>query len=152
MTKKSFVTIFELSINISRDSLINRCHKSETRDMRHQKKSQKFHRTEEERRRLWIDLSTALIKYGQITTFSARAKWFRSKFERLITLVRRSEDDVQLAYRKVRPFLKEEEARKLIEEIVPQYKDRVGGYTQVFQLSAVFSDHQKSLVRLTPTK
>jgi large subunit ribosomal protein L17 len=152
LTKKSFVTIFELSINISRDSLNNRCHKSETRDMRHQKKSQKFHRTEEERRRLWIDLSTALIKYGQITTFSTRAKWFRSKFERLITLVKRSEGDVQLAYRKVRPFLKEDEARKLIEEIAPQYLDRTGGYTQVFQLSATFTDHQKSLVRLTPAQ
>ena len=117
--------------------------------MRHQKKSQKFHRNEEDRKRLWIDLSTALIKNGQITTFSVRAKWFRSRFERLITLCKRAGDNTQLAYRNVRPYLKEEVARKLIEEIVPKMQDRVGGYTQVFKLSIEFSAHDKSLVRLT---
>jgi large subunit ribosomal protein L17 len=117
--------------------------------MRHQKKSQKFHRTEEERKRLWIDLSSALIKNGQITTFSTRAKWFRSRFERLVTLVKRAGDDIQLAYRKVRQFLHEEDARKLVEEIVPKMKDRTGGYTQVYKLSNPFSDKDMSLVRIT---
>jgi ribosomal protein L17 len=117
--------------------------------MRHRKLSKKFHRTEEERKRLWIDLSTGLIKNGQIVTYSARAKWFRSKFERLVTLVKRSGEDTQLAYKKVRPFLHEVDAKKLIEVITPTMKDRVGGYTQVYKLSAVFSDKEKSLVRLT---
>jgi large subunit ribosomal protein L17 len=117
--------------------------------MRHQKKSQKFHRTTEERKRLWIDLSTGLIKSGQVITFSTRAKWFRSRFERLITLCKRSGEDTQLAYRKVRPFLSEEAARKLIEDVVPKMQGRTGGYTQVFKLSNTFSDHDKSVVRLT---
>lgn len=116
--------------------------------MRHQKKSQKFHRTEEDRKRLWIDLSTGLIKNGQIVTFSTRAKWFRSRFERLVTLVKRSGSDTQLAYSKIRPFLKEENARRLIEVIVPKL-NRTGGYTQVYKLSAPFSDKEKSLVRIT---
>jgi large subunit ribosomal protein L17 len=117
--------------------------------MRHQKKSQKFHRTEEARKRLWIDLSSGLIKNGQVITFSARAKWFRSKFERLITLVKRSNGDKKLAFNKVRPFLQEEVARKLIEEIAPKYEDRTGGYTQVFKIGLEFTDLDKSLVRLT---
>lgn len=117
--------------------------------MRHQKKSQKFHRTEEDRKRLWIDLSSALIKYGQITTFSARAKWFRSRFERLVTLCKRAGADTQLAYRSVRPYLKEEVARKLIEEVVPKLEGRVGGYTQVYKLSSEYNSHDKSLVRIT---
>jgi large subunit ribosomal protein L17 len=117
--------------------------------MRHQKKSQKFHRTEEGRKRLWIDLSTGLIKSGQIVTFSTRAKWFRSRFERLVTLVKRANGDANLAYRKVRPFLREDAARKLIEEIVPTFSDKVGGYTRVLKLGATFSEHDKSIVQLT---
>lgn len=117
--------------------------------MRHQKKSQKFHRTEEERKRLWTQLSTALIKNGQITTFSARAKWFSSKFERLVTLVKRSNDDQKLAYSKVRPFLSEDVARMLIENIAPKFKERTGGYTQTFKLGVEFSDLDKSVVRIT---
>lgn len=117
--------------------------------MRHKKKSQKFHRNEEDRKRLWIDLCTGLIKSGQIVTFSTRAKWFRSRFERLITLVKRSNGDTQLAFRKIRPFLHEADARKLIEEIAPKFSTRTGGYTQVFKLGASFSDLDKSVVRLT---
>jgi large subunit ribosomal protein L17 len=117
--------------------------------MRHQKKSQKFHRTEEERKRLWIDLSSGLILNGQVVTFTTRAKWFRSKLERLITLAKRAGEDRQLAFRKVRPFLSEKVARKLVEEVAPKYNDVAGGYTQLFKLSFDFNDKDKSLVKLS---
>lgn len=116
--------------------------------MRHLKKSQKFHRTEEERRRLWIDLSTGLIKNGQIKTFTVRAKWFRPRFERLVTLCKRAGDNTQLAYRKIRPFLSEDTARILVETIAPKYIDRNGGYTQQYKLSREFSQYDTSLVKL----
>lgn len=114
--------------------------------MRHKKNTKKFKRTEEERKRLWKDLSAALIINGQITTFTARAKWFRPKVERLVTLVKRANGDKKLAYTKVRPFLSESVARKLIEEVAPKYTNRNGGYTRLLKLDAPFSEHDKSLV------
>jgi len=117
--------------------------------MRHLKKTKKFKRTEEERKRLWIDLCTALIKYKKITTFTARAKWFRQKFERLVTLTKRAGGDKALAFRKVRPYLSEDVARILIEEITPTFQNRQGGYTQVYKLDQAFSPHNKSVVLIT---
>jgi large subunit ribosomal protein L17 len=116
--------------------------------MNHKKNTRKFKRTTEERKRLWIDLSSALILNGQITTFSTRAKWFSPKFQRLVTLVKRSGDDKQLAFRKVRPYLSEKVARKLIEEIAPKFADRNGGYVSILKYNEPFSEHQKSIVTI----
>lgn len=117
--------------------------------MRHLKKnSKKFKRTDEERRRLAKDLITALALNGNIVTFTARAKWFRPKFDRLITLVKNSEGNTKLAYTKIRPFVSEKVARKLIEEIVPTLLDRQGGYTMQIKLFQEFSPHDKSIVKI----
>lgn len=116
--------------------------------MRHKKNTKKFKRTEEQRKRLWQDLSSALILHGQIVTFSARAKWFRPKFERLVTLVKRSGDDTKLAFSKVRPYLSEKVARELIEKVAPKLLNRDGGYTRIIKLDAPFSEHDKSVVSI----
>jgi large subunit ribosomal protein L17 len=116
--------------------------------MNHKKNTRKFKRTTEERKRLWIDLTSALILHGQITTFSTRAKWFSPKFQRLVTLVKRAGDDKQLAFRKVRPYLSEPVARKLIEEIVPKLKERNGGYVSILKYSEPFNEHDKSVVTI----
>jgi large subunit ribosomal protein L17 len=116
--------------------------------MNHKKNTKKFKRTTEERKRLWIDLSSALILHGQITTFTARAKWFSPKFQRLVTLVKRSGEDRQLAYRKVRPFLSEPVARKLIEDVVPKLVNREGGYVSILKYAEPFNEHQKSIVTI----
>jgi ribosomal protein L17 len=117
--------------------------------MNHKKNTKKFKRTTEERRRLYIDLTSALILNGQITTFTARAKWFSPKFQRLVTLVKRAGDDTQAAYRKVRPDLSEKVARKLIEEVVPTLKNREGGYVSILNYSEPFNEHKKSIVTIT---
>lgn len=116
--------------------------------MRHLKTKKKFKRTEEERNRLWRDLATALINNGTILTFTARAKWFRPKFDRLVTLVKSANGNKQLAFTKVRPFLSEKVARKLIEEIVPAMDKRSGGYTIQVKVFQEFSSHDKSIVKL----
>jgi large subunit ribosomal protein L17 len=117
--------------------------------MRHKKNTKKFKRTEEERKRLWTDLSSALIKSGKVETFTTRGKWFARKFERLVTLVKKAEGDTNLAFRRVRPYLSEIDSRKLIEEIVPKLKERQGGYTRIFKLDQDFSTHDKSIVLIT---
>ena len=117
--------------------------------MRHKKNTKKFKRTEEERKRLWQDLVTGLILNGRITTFSTRAKWSSSKFERLVTLCKRAGDDKKLAFYKVRPYLREDVARKLIEEIVPKLKDRPGGYTRIYKMHDHFTLQDKSILLIS---
>ena len=90
--------------------------------MRHKKSTKKFKRTTEERRKLKVDLTTALIKHKQIMTFTARAKWFAPFFERLVTLCKRSKS-TQEAYRKVRVWLDEPTARILVEDIAPKMNE-----------------------------
>ena len=120
--------------------------------MRHLKSTKKFKRTEEERKRLWKDLVRALILNETIVTFTARAKWFRPKFERLVTLVKSAKGDVKLAYNKVRPFLDEKLSRKLIEDIAPGFEGRNGGYTVQVKVFQEFSPHDKSVVKLSERK
>lgn len=115
--------------------------------MNHKKNTRKLKRTEEERRRLKIDLSRALIKSGQITTFTTRAKWFRRFFERLVTLVKRSKT-TQEAYRKVSRFLDEDTARTLIEKVVPKLVNRNGGYTSLLHYKTPYNSHDKSIVTI----
>lgn len=117
--------------------------------MRHKKSTKQFKRTTEERKRLWIDLSRGLIKSGKVVTFTARAKWFAPKFERLITLIKNAGEDEVLAFRRVRPFFSEEVSKKLVREIAPKYKERNGGYTRLYKVSSDFSTHDKSIVMLT---
>jgi len=117
--------------------------------MRHQKNTKKFKRTEEERRRLKRDLASALIKNGEIITFTARAKWFRPFFERTVTLVKRAGGDTQLAYRRLRRYFDEATSRKMIEKVVPKLQNRNGGYTQQYKLQSYFSSHDKSIVKIT---
>jgi large subunit ribosomal protein L17 len=114
--------------------------------MRHLKKTKKFKRTPEERKRLKIDLCSALIKEKKIVTFETRAKWFRSYVERLITLVKRAGDDKKLAFTKVRPLLSEDVARILIEEVAPKMKERNGGYTAIYKMQNDFGGENKCLV------
>jgi ribosomal protein L17 len=116
--------------------------------MRHQKNTKKFKRTPQERKRLWIDLSSGLIESGKIVTFTARAKWFRPKFERMVTWVKRAGEDKQLAFRRLRPFLSEANSRKMIEEIVPKLQSRQGGYTSQLKLFQEYSVHDKSIVMI----
>jgi large subunit ribosomal protein L17 len=117
--------------------------------MRHKKNTKKFKRTTEERKRLWIDLTKGLINSGKVVTFSTRANWFRPRFERLVTLCKRAGEDQVLAYRRLRPYLSEAESRKMIEEIVPKFKDRQGGYTRQYKLSEEFDLQDKSIVLLS---
>lgn len=114
--------------------------------MRHLKNTKKFKRTEEERRRLWIDLCNGLILNGKITTFTARAKWFRPKFDRMVSLVKRAGEDKQLAYTRLRKYFNEPVARKMIEEVVPSLSSRNSGFTSIIKLHQDFSPHDKSMV------
>jgi ribosomal protein L17 len=117
--------------------------------MRHLKSnSQKFHRTQEERKRLKLDLTRALIKAGQITTFKTRAKWFAPFFDRLVTLCKRADGDVKLQFHRLRPYLDEATSRQFIEKILPKLQTRNSGYTRVLNYKKPFSVHEKAVVTI----
>ena len=117
--------------------------------MRHLKSTKKFKRTEEERRRLWIDLCSGLIKSGKIETFTARAKWFAPKFERLVTHVKKAGDDKALAFRRMREYLSEVDSRKMIEEITPKLLTKNGGYVRILKVDKDFNTKDRSIVIIT---
>lgn len=118
--------------------------------MNHKKSTRKLKRTEEERCRLKRDLIAALVRSGKIQTTTVKAKWFRPFFERLVTLCKRAGDDVQLQYKRVRPYLNEADSRIFIEKVMPKFEGRVGGYTRQYHyVSGESVDRQESFVLIT---
>lgn len=74
-----------------------------------------------------------LILYGSITTTEARAKILKTEVERFIS--RAKESDL-VTRRRVLAFLPEEAAvEKFFGQVIPQFRDRVGGYVRVVKLS-----------------
>ena len=118
--------------------------------MNHKKSTSKLHRTEEERLRLRRDLIAALVRSGKIQTTTVKAKWFRPFFERLVTLCKRAGDDVQLQYKRLRPYLNEADSRLFVEKLMPKFADRVGGYTRQYHfVSGESVDRKEAIVLIT---
>ena len=91
------------------------------------------------RKALVRDLATQLILHGEIKTTEKKAKLIQSIVEKLVTNAK----EATLASRRevmetVRP-LKNAEGKTatqiLFDEIAPKYKDKNGGYTQIFKLA-----------------
>jgi ribosomal protein L17 len=85
-------------------------------------------------------------------TFTARAKWFRSKLERMITYCKRHRENEVMALRLLRRHFPEDLAKKLFREISPDYHDVSGGYTAVYDLGTVYNQKNKSLVTFSAKK
>jgi len=84
------------------------------------------------RRSLLRNQIADLILSGFLVTTEARAKTLKVGVERLIS---RTKSLDLAARRRVLAFLpKKPAAKKLLEQIVPQFKDRVGGYVRVVKL------------------
>lgn len=116
--------------------------------MRHLKSTKKFKRTTEERKRLWTDLTAGLIQSGQIITYTTRAKWFRPKFDRIVSMVKKAGDNKELAFKYLRQYFSEPVSRKMLEEVVPNLQTRNSGYTRQLKLADNFETHDKSVVQI----
>jgi large subunit ribosomal protein L17 len=118
--------------------------------MNHLKNTKKLKRTEEERSRLKRDLIAALVRSSKIQTTTVKAKWFRPFFERLVTLCKRAGDDVQLQYKRVRPYLNENDSRIFVEKLMPKFTGRTGGYTRQYHyVSGESVDRKEAIVMIT---
>lgn len=112
--------------------------------MRHHDKRSKLGREKNVRNALMKSLMIALIRESRISTTEAKARALRPYAEKFITLAKNGGGS--LASRRIiasRLTNRWEEAKKLVEEIAPKFKDRNGGYTRIIKLPRRASDGAK---------
>ena len=115
--------------------------------MRHRKAGRRLSRTTSHRAALMANQATALFQHGRIKTTHQKCKELRIVAEKLITAAKQ---DTVFARRKVARIIRDKTIiRKLFTEIAPEFKERPGGYTQIFQLGRRVNDGaQMSYIQL----
>lgn len=113
--------------------------------MRHHNRNKKFGRERNVRNALMRSLARNLINEERITTTETKAKALRPFVERLVTAGRA---DTVAARRLVAARLggRAPEAKKLVSEIAPRFKERPGGYTRIIKVAPRISDGAKMAV------
>lgn len=113
--------------------------------MRHHNKNRKFGRVRRQRTALIRGLAQSLIIHGKIRTTEARAKELRPFIEKLVT---KGKTDTVAVRRLIVSRLggRVQTTKKLIESIVPEYKDRDGGYTRITKLPPRLGDGSKMAI------
>jgi large subunit ribosomal protein L17 len=92
----------------------------------------KLGKTSDQRKAMLRQLTTDLLENGRIKTTVTRAKEVQSIADKMITLAKKGD---LAAYRQTLAYVtKEDVAKKLFDEIGPQYADRNGGYTRVVRI------------------
>ena len=92
----------------------------------------KLGKTSDQRRAMLRQLTTDLLENGRIKTTVTRAKEVQSIADKMITLAKKGD---LAAYRQALAYVtKEDVAKKLFDELGPQYADRNGGYTRVVRI------------------
>ena len=101
--------------------------------MRHSKGTKTLGRVKRRREALLRSLARSLVLYERIDTTEAKAKALRPFVEQLITKGKVG----TLASRRlvIARLGGQREAKKLLQTIVPKYKDRAGGYTRIIKLT-----------------
>jgi len=113
--------------------------------MRHQKKKRHLNVDDSHRKAIARTLVTSLVIHGRIKTTKAKAKLAQPLAENMITVGKTK--DTMNAIRKLNSVFYEEKAsKKLLEELVPKYKDRQGGYTRIVKLGFRAGDNAEMVM------
>jgi large subunit ribosomal protein L17 len=106
--------------------------------MRHRKLDKKFGRSPSHRKALFAHLVCSLIEEKRIKTTLPKARVARTMAEKMVTLGRKG----SLAARRsaIAQLRQERIVKKLIDEIVPSFDGRQGGYTRITKLGRRGSD------------
>lgn len=109
--------------------------------MRHHDAFKKLGRGKVQRVALVRSLVRSLVLHEGITTTETKAKELRKYVEPMVTMAKSG----TLAARRtlISRINDEKAAKKLVEVLAPQYKDRKGGYTRVIKLPLRKSDGAK---------
>ena len=94
--------------------------------------SRKLGRASDHRKAMLRAMVTYLFENGRIETTVTRAKEVRAMADKMITL---GKNDSLHSKRQIFAYItKETVAKKLMDEIAPQYADRTGGYTRIVKI------------------
>ena len=93
--------------------------------------SRKLGRTTDHRKAMLRAMVTFLLENGQIETTVTRAKEVRAVAEKMITIAKTN--DLHSKRQVMAYVTKERVAKKLFDEIAPNYADRQGGYTRIIK-------------------
>ena len=93
--------------------------------------SRKLGRTTDHRKAMLRAMVTFLLENGQIETTVTRAKEVRAVAEKMITIAKTN--DLHSKRQVMAYVTKESVAKKLFDEIAPNYADRQGGYTRILK-------------------
>ena len=100
--------------------------------MRHHVAGKKLNRTSAHRKATRRNMIVSLFRHERIITTVEKAKAFRPKAEKLITLAK---EKTLVRYRRAISELQDKAVvKKLFDEIGPRFKDRAGGYTRILRL------------------
>jgi len=106
--------------------------------MNHRKHGRKLGRTTAHKEALLANLATALFRHGRIRTTLTKSKELRGVVDRLIT---KAKEDTVHARRMVARVIRDKEiVKKLFSEIAPEFRERPGGYTQIYHLGIRAND------------
>ncbi len=112
--------------------------------MRHRKRVLKLGRKSAHLDQMLAALVGALIERKQIRTTLAKARLARPLAEKMVTL---GKDGTLAARRRALAVLRREAfVTKLFDEIVPQLKERRGGYTRILKLARRASDGAETAI------
>lgn len=93
--------------------------------------SRKLGITTDHRKAMLRAMVTFLLENGQIETTVTRAKEVRAVAEKMITIAKTN--DLHSKRQVMAYVTKESVAKKLFDEIAPNYADRQGGYTRIIK-------------------
>ena len=93
--------------------------------------SRKLGRTTDHRKAMLRAMVTFLLENGQIETTVTRAKEVHAVAEKMITIAKTN--DLHSKRQVMAYVTKESVAKKLFDEIAPNYADRQGGYTRIIK-------------------
>lgn len=113
--------------------------------MKHHKSTRTFGRKRDQRVALVRSLAESLILQERILTTEARAKEVRPYVEKLIT---RGKAGTIAARRDILSKLggRDVAMKKVVDELSPRFKERLGGYTRIIKVHKKTSDGRMSAV------
>lgn len=94
--------------------------------------SRKLGRASDHRKAMLRAMVTYLLENGRVETTVTRAKEVRAVAEKMITLAK--EGSLHSKRQIFAYVTKEDVAKKLVDEIAPQYNNRNGGYTRITKI------------------
>lgn len=112
--------------------------------MRHRVFGRKLNRDIKERKALFKSLILALINYGKIQTTVAKGKAIHRLAEKMVT---HAKNGSASALSSVSSFLARKSAvDKLVNEVVPRFKNTLGGYVRMRRLGKRRGDSSEKVV------